>query len=182
MDLIFERGTKRRVKCPEAPTESWPADVRSELRQILPMHIIFAFTRTSNSDRTSERHALQCVTLHLPFYTHETSQSLSGRIFFLTPQLSDLPQGETAQKFEYPLAKLSSSPSTRTPSGAVASHQSSRASPRSPNICALYLPTIETALSTRRAPWKPVGSISSRTLLRSHVYPFSLCSLSPDTL
>ena len=39
MDLIFERGAKRRVKCPEAPTESWPAEVRSELRQILPMHI-----------------------------------------------------------------------------------------------------------------------------------------------
>ena len=34
-----ERGAKRRVKRPEAPTESWPADVRSELRQILPMHI-----------------------------------------------------------------------------------------------------------------------------------------------
>ena len=42
MDLIFERGAKRRVKCPEALTESWPADVRSELRQILPMHIILS--------------------------------------------------------------------------------------------------------------------------------------------
>ena len=41
MDLIFERGAKRRVKCPEAPTESWPADMRSELRQILPMHIVW---------------------------------------------------------------------------------------------------------------------------------------------
>ena len=36
-----ERGVKRQVKCPEAPTESWPADMRSELRQILPMHIKF---------------------------------------------------------------------------------------------------------------------------------------------
>ena len=35
-----ERGAKHRAKCPEAPTESWPADVRSELRQILPIHII----------------------------------------------------------------------------------------------------------------------------------------------
>jgi hypothetical protein len=35
----------------------------------------------------------------------KTSQSLPGRIFFLTPQ-SDPLQGETAEKFEYPLAKL----------------------------------------------------------------------------
>ena len=38
--------------------------------------------------------------------THETSQSLPGRIFFLTPQPSDPLQGETAGMFEYPLAKL----------------------------------------------------------------------------
>jgi len=35
----IDRGVKHRVKCPEAPTESRPVDVRSELRQILPIHI-----------------------------------------------------------------------------------------------------------------------------------------------
>jgi len=34
------------------------------------------------------------------------TSSLPGRIFFLTPQPSDPLQGETAEKFEYPLAKL----------------------------------------------------------------------------
>ena len=37
---------------------------------------------------------------------HEISQSHPGRLFFLTPQPSDLLQGDTAEKAEYPLAKL----------------------------------------------------------------------------
>jgi hypothetical protein len=81
---------------------------------------------------------------------HETSQSHPGRLFFLTPQPSDPLQGEIAEKVEYPLAKLV----------VFTDHKDSirRGGISSLIKCVipfplncLRLPSIETALSIRRA-------------------------------
>ena len=52
------QGAKHWVKCPEAPTESWPVDMHSELWQILPMHITTSGT-TCKFHYKPNKHKLQ---------------------------------------------------------------------------------------------------------------------------